>query len=87
NTVRLNCVVLKENMNNGQVIKDATVTITNKGEVVKQIAVTTVGRKRILTFPTVDATEVVIVITHAKAKPELQSIEGYLIDEGLIEKD
>jgi len=86
NAARLNCIVLKENMNNGQLIKDATVTITNKGEVVKQIPITTVGRKRILTFPTVEATEVVIVITHAKAKPELQNIEGYLIDEELTEQ-
>ncbi|MBS1642084.1 MAG: alpha-L-fucosidase [Bacteroidetes bacterium] len=86
NTEKINCIVLKENMKNGQLIKQATVSISNNGEIVKQIFITTVGRKRILTFPAVNANEVVIVITHAKAKPALQNIEGYLIDESLIEK-
>ena len=72
-------------MAKGQLIKNANIIISNKGEAMQEIAITTIGRKRIITFSTVEASEISVVITHAKAKPQLQSVEGYLIDESLIE--
>jgi alpha-L-fucosidase len=79
--VALNCLLLQENITNGLLIKDATVILSNKGEVIKEIAITTVGERKVITFSTVEASEIAIVITHATAKPELKKVQGYLINE------
>lgn len=85
--VKLNCLVLREPIQNGQLIKKMDIILSNHGTEVKKISITTVGRKRIISFPTEEVTELSFVITNAKAKPQLENIEGYLIDEKLIEKE
>ena len=84
--VKLNCIVLKEAIENGQLIKGVTVVLSNHGTEVHTIHLTTVGHKRILSFPAQEVTEVTVVVTSAKAKPQLKSIQGYLIAGELVEQ-
>ena len=85
--VKLNCLVLKEPIQNGQLIKQMDIILSNHGTEVKKITITTVGRKRIISFPAEEVTELSFVISHAKTKPQFGEIAGYLIDEKLVEKD
>ena len=48
---------------------------------------TTIGRKRIISFPQQNATSVRLYVTSAKALPSISEIAGYLIDKNLVEKD
>lgn len=84
--VKLNCLVLREQIQNGQFIKNLQIILSNHGTEIKKISVTTVGKKRIIAFPAQEVTELSFVITSAKAKPQLENIEGYFIDEKLIEQ-
>ena len=85
--VKINCLVLKEPIQNGQLIKQMEIILSSHGTELKKISITTVGRKRIISFPTIEVTELSFVITHAKSKPQFGEITGYLIDEKLIEKE
>lgn len=85
--VRLNCLVLKEAIQNGQTVKQMDIILSNHGIEVKKITVTTIGHKRVITFPAQAVTELSFVVVLAKTKPHISSIEGYLIDEKLIEKE
>jgi alpha-L-fucosidase len=62
------------------------VILLNGTEVLKEVPFTTIGRKRILTFPSVTATTVRLVINEAKMPPDISEIEVYKINENLIEK-
>ncbi len=82
----LNCLVLREDIAKGQLIENASIILSNQGVELKRIDITTIGHKRIITFPAMDVSEVSVVITSAKAKPHLGTVEGYLLAEDLIEK-
>lgn len=86
-SIKLNCLVIKEAMQNGQLIKKMNIILSNHGTEIKNIAITTIGKKRVVTFATKEVTELSFVITSSIAKPKLDAIEGYLIDENLIEKE
>jgi alpha-L-fucosidase len=83
----VNCVVIKETIQSGQKIKSFTIRLKKKNEIVKEIVATTVGRKRILSFPAAEADAIEITVTDAKSKPSLREISAYLINEGLVEKE
>ena len=57
-----------------------------KNNAVNELHGNTIGKKRILTFPAVEADSFVVKIDEAKATPLLNEISGYLIDEKLIEE-
>lgn len=82
---KINCLVLKENIQNGQLIKKLTILLSKHGVEATKLNITTVGHKRMITFPTQEVTELSFVIELAKSKPQLSSIEGYLLNESLIE--
>lgn len=82
----VNCVVVKEAIQSGQKVKSFTVRLKKSGEIVKEIEATTVGRKRILSFPVVEADAIELTVTDAKSKPSLTEISAYKIDDDLIEK-
>ena len=81
----MNCLVLKEDMQSGQLIKKVTIILGDHGTEVRKINITTVGRKRIISFPSQEVTEISVIITNAKGQAKISAIEGYLIDENLIE--
>ncbi|HUM66113.1 MAG TPA: alpha-L-fucosidase [Chitinophagaceae bacterium] len=83
---KVNCIVLQEAIQNGQQVIEAKLELLNGSQPVKEINITTIGRKRILTFPTVEASAFNLLIKNAKETPEISEIAAYLIDEKLIEK-
>lgn len=85
--VELNCLVLKEKIEKGQNVADATLVLSEHGTEKQKINITTIGHKRIITFNKTQANEISLIIYSTKQTPQLYPIEGYLIDEGLVEKN
>ena len=83
---KINCVVLKELIEKGQRIREATLYLLRGADVVKQIHVSTVGHKRIITFPPEDISAIRFVVKDSKGPPLLTEFETYLVNENLIEK-
>ncbi|HLO39162.1 MAG TPA: alpha-L-fucosidase [Lacibacter sp.] len=84
---KINCIVLKEDIRIGQGVSKFKLTVVSSdGETVFETTGTTIGRKRILTFPAVDAISITLSIEESKRLFRVSEIEAYLIDEMLIEK-
>lgn len=87
--VPINCIVLKEDLKKGQHISSVKIELTGWGANSEQRQVktiSTVGRKRIITFPTVNAKYVTITLINRGRRSRLSEVEAYLIDEKLVEK-
>ncbi|MFT3845578.1 MAG: alpha-L-fucosidase [Lacibacter sp.] len=83
---KINCIVLQEAIERGQQIKKLKISLVNGSDPVEEINITTVGRKRIVTFPSKYVSAIRIEIEDAKAAPYLSDVGIYLIDENLVEK-
>lgn len=84
---KVNCIVLREDMSKGQFCAAFKVLLFNKKDaLVKEIHGTTIGHKRIITFPAVDITTIEITIEDQDGETAISEIEAYLIDESLIKK-
>jgi alpha-L-fucosidase len=84
---KINCIVLREDIRLGQQISKFKVTVmSTNGETVFETTGTTIGRKRILSFPAVDAASIVLSIEESKGVSRISEIEAYFIAEKLIEK-
>lgn len=83
---RINCIVLQEDIKAGQRVKSARLVLVNGSQPVLEIDITTIGRKRILSFPAQEVSAINLVIRDAKDAPIISEIGAYLIDEKLIEK-
>lgn len=82
----VNCVLIREPIQHGQKIKTFSIVLRKGQEIVKEINGTTVGRKRIISFPAMEADNVMIVITDSKPGAVISEISVYSIDPGLVEK-
>jgi len=83
----INCIVLRENIIEGQNCKGFQLTLTNdKGQEIKTIKGTTIGNKLIITFSKINISNIALSITGQKSTTLISEIESYLIDEKLIEK-
>ena len=83
---KINCIVLKEFTSKGQEVKKATLYLIRGTDEIRKISLTTIGHKRIITFPAEDLSAIQFVIEDAKGIPLISEIKTYLIDENLIEK-
>ncbi len=84
---KINCIVLKENLKDGQNCAKFTIQLLNKNhELIKTIEGTTIGHERILTFPETEANFINLSINEQKGFTEIYGMQTYLIDEKLIEK-
>jgi len=84
---KINCIVLQENLMNGQNCAKFTIQLLNKNhELIKKIEGTTIGHKRILTFPETEANFVNLSINEQKGFTKIYGIVPYLINESLVEK-
>ena len=83
--VDLNTVVVREMLQYGQRIQAFELVLTNGGDSTV-VAGTTVGRKRIVTFPTRKVSSVSLKIVAAKAPAVINDIAIYRIDDALLEK-
>ena len=83
----INAVVLKEWLVQGQHAKKFKLLLMNdKGEVLKEINGNTIGRKRIVTFPSTTVDKLVLSIPEQNGVTALAEIEAYKMDESLLEK-
>jgi alpha-L-fucosidase len=82
---RLNCILLQEPIQMGQRVINFRVEVKNEDGTVYETKGTTIGHKRILTFPAQNAVSVHIVITDAKAVPLIGEVGVYLIPEMSVE--
>jgi alpha-L-fucosidase len=85
--VELNCIVLRENLTNGQRVEEFSVQIPDTANKSFFIKGTTIGNKRILTFPKIKTQLVILRITKSNGNPRLHPFDFYLIDEKLVEKN
>lgn len=81
---KINCLVLQEALMEGQQVISAKLILLNGTRVMREIPLTTIGRKRILTFPTTEVSAIQILITDAKGEPLINEIGAYLLPENLI---
>jgi alpha-L-fucosidase len=83
----VNCIVLMEAIQNGQMVKEFELTLWQDQTMVEKIKGTTIGRKRILTFPEQKVTSVTLSIMDAKGMAEISEMAAYLINPAQIEKE
>ena len=84
---KVNCIMLYENLKDGQNCAGYKLLLFDKKEqVVKEIHGTTIGRKKIITFPAVDISTIELTIEIEKGATSITEIEGYLIKDNLVEK-
>ena len=82
----INAIYLSEPIQNGQTISAFEINLKNGDKVINQIKGTTIGRKRIITFPRIGVTSFSVSIKAANGTPLISEVATYLIDEKLIEK-
>lgn len=86
-TEKINCIVLQEDLKKGQQVAKYRILLNHSsGEPIKEIQGTTIGHKRIISFPVVQAASIKIILEETKSAAILQRTEAYLMDEKLIEK-
>lgn len=83
--VMINCVVLTENITNGQKASSFSLTM-DYGDTSIRINGTTIGKKRILTFKPFKTSGIILTMPYSAWPVKLGEVETYLIDENLIEK-
>ena len=83
---KINCIVLREDLSKGQACAGFRLLLMNKKhELVSEIKGTTIGRKRIITFPETEVGIIGLVIDNQKMATRITEVEAYLIDSALIE--
>lgn len=83
-STKINCIVLKEFIREGQFVEKCSITFSgSSGE--ENISLTTIGHKRIISFPAKEATDITIQVSAKKNRAMLAEAEGYLIEERLVE--
>ena len=83
----INCIIIKENLMGGQSCEAFSLALMEKiNESPTAIKSTTIGNKRIITFPKLHVSLLLITIDSQKKATSLTETETYLIPENLIEK-
>jgi len=82
----VNCIVLREAIHLGQSIERFKIALFNNDQKVDEINGTTIGRRRILTFPVKTITSFKVYMIDRKGNDNVNRVAAYLIDENLVEK-
>lgn len=85
---KINCIVLNEDLQNGQACAQFRLLLLDKDHVVlKELKGTTIGRKRIISFPTVaNISSISLAIDEQKKPTVISEIEAYFMNEKQIEQ-
>ena len=83
---KINCVTLSEAIDKGQKIIKGKIVLVRGTQNLREIDFTTIGRKRIISFPSETVSAVRIIIQDAKESPAISEVGVYKIPENLIEK-
>lgn len=84
--VKTNCIVLREAIHLGQSIRRFSIVLYSNDKPIGEVQGTSVGRKRILTFPATTITSFRVYLEDAKGNDNITGIAAYLIDESLVEQ-
>jgi len=84
--VKTNCIVLKEAIHLGQTIRRFSIVLYYNDKAIGEVQGTSVGRKRILTFPATTITSFRVYLEDAQGNDNITGIAAYLLDEKLVEK-
>ena len=82
----INCIILREAIHLGQTVRKFSVVFYRESKRTGEIKGTSVGRKRILTFPAKNITSFRINLEDARGEDNISGVAAYLIDENLAEK-
>jgi alpha-L-fucosidase len=82
---KINCIVLREAIHLGQTVRKFRIVLYNNSQLLHEITGTTVGKKRILTFPAKMITSFRVFMDDAKGNDNISGVAAYLIDEKLVE--
>ncbi|MBK7560909.1 MAG: alpha-L-fucosidase [Chitinophagaceae bacterium] len=83
---KINCLVIREAIHLGQSVRKFTIEFYRENKIIGEIKGTSVGKKRILTFPTKNITSFRVYLEDAKGIDNISGVAGYYIDEKLVEK-
>jgi alpha-L-fucosidase len=83
---KINCIGLYEYLHNGQTIRNFKIELFDRNQKVNMIDGTTVGRKRLLTFPSTVVNSFKVYMNDKNGGDNIRAVTAYLIDEKLIEK-
>lgn len=82
----INCIVLQENISQGQACSQFDLSLYDeKNQLIKSITGTTIGYKRIISFPTLSVKKIILRILEQKNTVALGELQLYKIDDTLIE--
>jgi alpha-L-fucosidase len=84
--VKTNCIVLREAIHLGQTVRRFSIVLYSNDKPIGEVQGTSVGRKRILTFPATIITSFRVYLEDAKGNDNITGIAAYLIDNKLVEK-
>jgi len=82
----VNCIVLREAIHLGQSVEGFKIALFNNDQKVGEITGTTIGRRRILTFPAKTITSFRVYLADRNGNDNVSRVAAYLIDEKLLEK-
>lgn len=82
----LNCIMLREAIHLGQTIRGFRIVFYKGREITGELKGTSVGRKRILTFPARSVTSFRVYLEDAMGSDNISGVAAYRIDESLLEK-
>lgn len=83
---KINCIVMKEAIQFGQTVRKFTIVFYKDNKSIGEIKGTSIGRKRILTFPAKSITSFRVYLEDARGSDNISGVTAYLIDEKLLEK-
>ena len=83
---QVNCIVLREAIHLGQTIENFKILLFNNTKLVNQISGTTIGRKRIVTFPVQTITSFKVILKDRFGNDNVNGVAAYLLEEKLVER-
>ena len=86
NPKQVNCIVLREAIHLGQTIENFKIVLFNNTQFVNEINGTTIGRKRIVTFPVQTITSFKVILKDRFGNDNVSAVSAYFLDEKLVEK-
>jgi alpha-L-fucosidase len=82
---RMNTIVLREAIHLGQTIRRFRIVLYEGRKIVREISGTSIGRKRIVTFPSTNVTSFKVFIEDAKGNDNIMGIGAFLVEEALLD--
>ena len=83
---QVNCIVLREAIHLGQTIENFKILLFNNTKLVNQISGTTIGRKRIVTFPVQTITSFKVILKDRFGNDNVNGVAAYPLEEKLVER-